>query len=144
EAIKLIDQVLERAAGKVVDPRLVPGVMHLRLQHFVKLGDPAGCRATAEKWEAFHRTDAAGLYDSACYRATPAAVIGLSDKSPDGAKEAGVEADRAMDWLQKAVAAGYRDASQMVADAELFALRERPDFKKLASELQAGEQKDKR
>jgi hypothetical protein len=53
EAITLLDQVLERAAGKVVDPRLIPGVMHLRLLHFAKLNEAAGCRATAEMWEKF-------------------------------------------------------------------------------------------
>jgi hypothetical protein len=109
--------------------------MHLRLLHFGKLNDAAGCRDTAEKWEALQRTDVAGLYDAACFRATTAAITGLSDTSADGVKKAGAEADRAMVWLQKAVAAGYRDVVQMVTDGELYALRDRDDFKKLVAEL---------
>jgi hypothetical protein len=143
EAIALLDQVLERAAGQVVDPRLIPGVMHLRLLHFAKLNDAAGCRATAEMWEKFHRTDVGGLYDAACFRATTAAVLRLSDPSADAAKKADVEADRAMVWLQKAIAAGYSDAAQMATDAELYALRGREDFKKLVAELGAAKAKDK-
>jgi hypothetical protein len=112
--------------------------------HFAKLNDAAGCRATAEMWEKSQRADAASLYDAACYRAATAAVIGQSDRSPDGAKKAGAEADQAMVWLQKAVAAGYRDAAQMANDAELYALRDRKDFKKLVADLEASKTKDKR
>jgi tetratricopeptide (TPR) repeat protein/tRNA A-37 threonylcarbamoyl transferase component Bud32 len=144
EAIKLIDEVLQRSAGKVIDPRVVPGVMHLRLLHFAKLNDVAGCRATAEMWEKFHRTDVVGFYDSACYRATTAAVIALSDPTADGVKQSGVEAERAMAWLRQAIAAGYNDADQMANDAELYALRDRPDFKGLLTRLGNSKAKDKR
>jgi hypothetical protein len=95
-------------------------------------------------WEGFHRTDAGSLYDAACYRATTAAVLRLSDPSADAAKKADVEADRAMDWLRKAVAAGYRNAEQMAADAELYALRGRDDFRKLVAELGAAKAKDEK
>jgi tetratricopeptide (TPR) repeat protein len=144
EAIKVIDEVLERAAGKVVDPRLHAGVLHLRLIHFVKANDVAACRARAEMWEKLDRTDAAGLYDAACFRAVTAAVLRLGDPSADAAKKAYIEADRAMVWLQKAVAAGYRDAAQMATDADLTALRGRADFKKLMSELEGPKAKDKK
>src|SRR5262249_5339475 len=143
EAITLLDHVLERAAGKAVDPRLIPGVMHLRLLHFAKLNDVAGCRATAEMWESFQRNDVGSLYDAACYRAATAAVLRLSDPSADATKKADLEADRAMVWLQKAVAAGYRDAAQMATDAELYALHGREDFKKLIADLEATKAKDK-
>jgi tetratricopeptide (TPR) repeat protein len=141
EALSLLDELLERAAGKVVDSRLMPGVMHLRKRHFAKLNDAAGCRATAEMWEQFQRTDVASLYDSACYRAATAAVIGQSDRSADGAKKADIEADQAMVWLRKAIAAGYRDVAQMATDADLYALRGRKDFQSVLAELQAAEAK---
>ena len=49
-----------------------------------------------------------------------------------------------MVWLQKAVAAGYRDPAQMTMDAELYALRGREDFKKLVAELEGAKAKDKK
>jgi tetratricopeptide (TPR) repeat protein len=46
-------------------------------------------------------------------------------------------ADRAMELLYRAVKAGWKDAAHMAKDTDLDALREREDFKKLLSELQA-------
>jgi tetratricopeptide (TPR) repeat protein len=46
-------------------------------------------------------------------------------------------ADLAMGWLQKAVAAGYQDLGQIKKDTDLDALRDREDFKKLISDLEA-------
>jgi tetratricopeptide (TPR) repeat protein len=54
-------------------------------------------------------------------------------KSPDHAKEA----DLAMEWLQKAVAAGYKNLEQFKKDTGLDALRGREDFKTLVAELEA-------
>jgi tetratricopeptide (TPR) repeat protein len=144
DAIKLIDEVLQRAAGKVVDPRVVPGVMHLRILHFAKLSDVAGCRATAEMWEKLNRTDVLGFYNAACFRAMTAAVIALTDPSADGVKKAGVEAEQAMAWLQKAVAAGYHDADELANDGELYSLHDRPDFKELLTRLGNSKAKDKK
>ena len=62
EALPIIDECLKRATGKVVHPQLVPLVTDLRLRHFQKARDAAGCRATAEMWEQLNRTDAASLW----------------------------------------------------------------------------------
>jgi hypothetical protein len=40
-----------------------------------------------------------------------------------------------MDALRRAVAAGYRDASLMIRDADLRPLRSREDFRALAGDL---------
>ena len=40
-----------------------------------------------------------------------------------------------MDWLHKAVNAGYKDAAHMKKDNDLDTLRDREDFKKLMAEL---------
>jgi tetratricopeptide (TPR) repeat protein len=45
-------------------------------------------------------------------------------------------ADRAMELLERAVQAGYRDAAQVARDDDLAALRGREDFKKLLADLQ--------
>jgi hypothetical protein len=56
----VINECVQRAAGKVVDPHLHRGVRSLRLGHFEKTNSPAGCRQTAELWEKLNRerTDA--------------------------------------------------------------------------------------
>jgi tetratricopeptide (TPR) repeat protein len=140
EAVPLIDECVERAAGKDVDPRLIPTVMESRLRHFEKSQDAAGCRATAEMWEKLKRTDAASLYNAACKRAVTAAVIQADPRTPaaDATRLAGEEADRAMAWIEKAVAAGYKNAAHLARDRDLDALRERADFRELVAELEAG------
>jgi tetratricopeptide (TPR) repeat protein len=136
EAVPVIDDCVQRAAGKVVDPHLLPGVMDLRLRHFEKTKDAAGCRQTAETWEKLKRTDAASLYDAACMRAVTSAVLRATDKSAAGAKQADAEADRALAWLKQAVTAGYKNAAHMKQDKDLDALRSRPDFQQLLAELE--------
>jgi tetratricopeptide (TPR) repeat protein len=136
EAVPIIDECVQRAAGKVVDPRLLPAVMDLRLRHFEQTKDPVGCRQTAQMWEKLNRADADSLYNAACMRAVSAAVL-------TGAKQADAEAEQAMVWLKKAVAAGYKNAAHMEKDKDLDTLRDREDFKKLLAELTAGSAKQK-
>ena len=79
------------------------------------------------------------LYDAACIRALCASAILEDPKTPaaDAARLAREQADLAMAWLHKAVAAGYKNARHMKQDKDLDALREREDFKKLVAELEA-------
>jgi hypothetical protein len=121
---------------------LIPALLYLRLQHFEKTKDAAGCRATAEMWEKLQRPEAVSFYTAACMRAVTAAVIRANDKSVAAAKDATAEADRAMAWLKQAVAAGYKDAAHINEDKDLDALRNREDFKKLLADLQAGKVKE--
>jgi hypothetical protein len=46
-------------------------------------------------------------------------------------------AARAVELLRKAVEKGYKDAAHMKKDADLDALRQRDDFKKLLADLEA-------
>jgi hypothetical protein len=138
EAVPVIDECVRRAAGRVAAPGLVLGVTDLRLRHFEKAKDVAGCRATAELWEKLQRTDADSLYTAACYRAVTAAVLRAADTSPAAAHQADAEADRAMAWLTQAVAAGYKDVANMKKDKDLDALRGRTDFRNVMAELKAG------
>ena len=66
-------------------------------------------------------------------------MIPEDPKTPaaDAARLAKEQADLAMAWLHKAVAAGFKDAEHMKKDKDLDALREREDFKKLLAELEA-------
>jgi serine/threonine protein kinase/tetratricopeptide (TPR) repeat protein len=133
EALPLIDEVLAKANRPGVHPRLIPIAIDLRLRHFQKSGDPAGCRATAEIWEKLNRTDVGSLYDAACWRAVTAAVQARA-KEPDTARLARKDADKAMAWLTKAVAAGWPDAAHIKKDTDLDFLRDREDFQKLVAE----------
>jgi hypothetical protein len=135
--VPIIDECVRRAVGKVCCPRdLLPGVLGLRLRHFEKARDAAGCRQTAEIWENSKRTDAGGLYNAARMRAVTAAVFRAADKSPAGGQQADAEADRAMVWLKEAVAAGYKDAAHLKHDKDLDTLRGRADFTELVTMLE--------
>jgi serine/threonine protein kinase/tetratricopeptide (TPR) repeat protein len=131
EAVPVIDEFVRRETVTVAYPNLLPGVMFLRLRHFERVGDAAGCRQTAEMWENLNRADADSLYNAACMRAVTAAVLRETDGS-----SAGAEADRAMAWLRRALAAGYTDVANVKRDQDLDALRDRADFTKLVVELE--------
>jgi hypothetical protein len=136
EALPVIDECVRRAAGKVPQPRLLPGVLDLRLRHFEKMKDAADCRQTAEMWEDLKRTDADSLYQAARMRAITAAVLRQAEKSPEGRQRADAEADRAVAWLKQAIAAGYKNAAHVKQDKGLDALRDRADLTKLVTRLE--------
>jgi tetratricopeptide (TPR) repeat protein len=137
EAIPLIDDCVERAKGKACDPQLVPNLFDLRLGYFEKQKDAAGCRTTAEMWERLDRPDKESLYRAACCRAVTATVLREKDKSAKSDKSVAAEADRAMDWLAKAVAARFSDATRIEKDEKLEILRDRDHFQKLVTRLKA-------
>jgi tetratricopeptide (TPR) repeat protein len=132
EAVPVIDDCVRRAAGRPVHPNLFPALLEMRLRHFQKTRDAAGCRTTAEMWEDLKRTDPAGLYNAARMRAVTAAVHRAGDSS-----ERAAEADRAMAWLRQAVASGYRDLARLKQDKDLDGLRDREDFRSLLAGLGA-------
>jgi hypothetical protein len=137
-AASSLHDCLRRAEGKVVDPSLVPGVFDLRLRVFEKQKDAPGCRQTAEMWERLDRKDADSLYSAACFRAVTAGVLRSSGQMPEAGKQAGAEVDKALNWLTRAVAAGYntpRHLAQMTQDHDLDVLRNRADFRHLLAEL---------
>jgi tetratricopeptide (TPR) repeat protein len=72
------------------------------------------------------------LYNIACLHATIA-------KSNGRIAQAGV----AVEWVKKAIAAGYKNAQLMKTDPDLAALRDRDDFKKVVTDLEAENAKKK-
>jgi tetratricopeptide (TPR) repeat protein len=135
EAVPIIDECVERAAGRVALADIVRDVMLLRLGYFEKVQDAAGCRATAEKWENLGHTDSESLYRAAYMRAVTAAVVRVTDRSPEGPQRADAEADRAMHWLQQAVAGGFNNTARIVRISSFDSLRDREDYRKLLAEL---------
>jgi serine/threonine protein kinase len=136
EAVPVIDECVQRAAGQVVHPGLLPGVLGLRMRHFAERKDAIGCRQTAEKWENLKRRDAASLYDAARLRAVTAAMFRSTDRSPAVGLQADAEADRALAWLKQAIAAGYNNVAHLKRDRAFDALRERPAFTDLVTLLE--------
>jgi hypothetical protein len=114
------------AAGQDVRRNLLPRVIDLRLRHFEKTKDAAGCLQTVAMWENLKRTDLDSLY-----------------KSASTAHQADVEADRSMAWLKQTVAAGYTDAVRMKKDKDRDSLRAREGFKKLVADLEPLTQREK-
>ncbi|MCI0457576.1 MAG: hypothetical protein L0Z62_11450 [Gemmataceae bacterium] len=74
-------------------------------------------------------------------RAVTAAVLRVRNQSGSAAMDAAAEAERAMAWLKQAVVAGFNDVALLRRDQDLTVLREREDFQKLLSELEAGKGK---
>jgi hypothetical protein len=107
--------------------------MELRLRYFEKAQDAAGCQATAEMWEQLNRGDADSLYTAARFRAVTSAVLKAADTQ--ATRLAQDQADRAMNWLRKAVDAGYNNAAHMAEDKDFDALRDREDFPTLLTNL---------
>ena len=137
DALPLLDECLQRGVGKHVHFRFWE-VADVRLRYFQKAKNPEQCRTTAELWEKQQRTDAESLYQAAVCRAVTATVLNeASAPGADRARLAKDEADRAMVWLNKAVAAGYDDVDKMKTDKDLDTLRNRADFRTLMAALKS-------
>jgi serine/threonine protein kinase/tetratricopeptide (TPR) repeat protein len=113
--------------------------LHFRRQIARNKKDAAGCLAVAEEHEGSMQNDAGWLYLAMCHRAVCAAVIPVDPKIPaaDAARLAKVQADKAMAWLHKAVAAGSQNAENLMTNPDLKALHGREDFKKLITDLKS-------
>ncbi len=102
------------------------------------LGDPAG--AAADTRRALQLDDGLppstwNLFEISCCHA---ALAGLAGRAGSGvsAAEGEIEAARAMEWLGRAVANGFRNRNQLRIESALDPLRNRDDFKKLMAELE--------
>jgi tetratricopeptide (TPR) repeat protein len=133
EAVALIDECIRLVGGVAINANLIPALFDLRIRYFDEQKDAAGCRSTAKMWEGLNPTDAESLYNAARLRGATAAVLAATEES----EEATGEADLAMNWLTKAVAAGYGDVAHVKQDKDLHILRDRDDFRELIARLDA-------
>ena len=119
DATAAVDDYLKLVEGvEGIEPEWVVDLLDIRVRHLLELGDAAGCRRTAELCEALKLDDAEGLYSTARLWALTAQIM-----------SAKADADRAVMWLTKAVAAGYDD--DLAEDEDLQVLRGHADFQKL-------------
>ncbi len=110
---------------------------------FRDLGEPA--RAVTDTRRALGLCDLLqprsswDLFETACCHA---ALAGLAERPGSGvlSDEGKAEATRAIKWLLRAVAAGYRNTNEIRIESALDSLRDRPDFQKLMAELENNSQ----
>jgi hypothetical protein len=98
--------------------------------------DQVMCLEALGKWDALERSQSVSPSDAAAFRSACAGILRETDKSPAGQARANQEANRAMALLQQAVSKGYTSA-QVKQDKDLDPLRDRDDFKKLITDLEA-------
>ncbi len=122
EAVKDWDRAIELSA-----PTERPGFRANRASSQVQAGQVDEAVAEVAELTKNPFWAAVKWYNFACIYAVASGKI--ADKKQD-------YADRAMELLQKAVKAGYKDLANMAKDPDLDALRERDDFKKLLAELE--------
>jgi tetratricopeptide (TPR) repeat protein len=132
--LRLADQAT--ASGKRFHPGFVPRLFACQLGIYHDAMDPAGCRGTAEQFEARGLTNAGDMYNAAKFWIVTARLQ-AKVSGEDAAKLAEEDANRAMDRLAKAVAAGFNSRAHIDKDADLDYLREREDFKRLLGSLPA-------
>jgi eukaryotic-like serine/threonine-protein kinase len=148
EALRLNEKTLALRKAKLGtdDPDTLDSMCHLATSlvavHRSAEAVPV-IREAAAKLEKLKRTDPDSLYEAACFRAVTAAALCAADKSTSATHNVDAEADRAMGWLQQAVAAGYRNTSKMKTDMDLDSLRGREDFKKLLAGLEGTKESEK-
>ncbi|MFL5245264.1 MAG: protein kinase domain-containing protein [Gemmataceae bacterium] len=135
DALQLIDE-LPAQADRQGSSLQTDYTIALCVQNFRRLRDPEACRAATAMLEKKNPADAGSLYNAACCRALTAAAQDQA-KGPDAARLEKEEADLAMAWLTKAVAAGFADPAQLRQDADLDTLRTREDFRKLLADVEA-------
>ncbi len=102
------------------------------------LGDPAGAAADIRRALSLFDDQPANSgseFETAC---AAAALAGLAGRAGSGvsAAEGEAEAAKAMEWLQRLVANGYRNTNQLRIESALDPLRNRTDFKKLMAGLE--------
>ena len=103
------------------------------------LGDPAGSATDVRRAiglsDGLPSRSAWEWFETACCRA---ALAGLAGRAGSGisAAEGEQEAAKAMEWLGRAIASGYRNTNRLRTESALDSLRNRADFKKLMAGLE--------
>jgi serine/threonine protein kinase len=88
-----------------------------------------------------HAEDA---YDAGCIfaRCVPLAQADQKIAEAERTKLAKQYSDQALTWVREAITRGYKDVEHLKKDDDLLAVRSRPDFQKLVTELESQGKKD--
>jgi serine/threonine protein kinase/tetratricopeptide (TPR) repeat protein len=109
------------------------GLLEYAAERFAEAA--AANQKSAELFEPLQQWWNVNIFELACCRAMQAALAG-KDGSGVPASAGLAEADKAMDLLRKAVAAGHQNLYDFRDEPGLDSLRQRDDFKKLLAELE--------
>jgi serine/threonine protein kinase/tetratricopeptide (TPR) repeat protein len=144
EALSAYRQGIENTRRVVAEGPTLKNPHRLLRHHYLGLADAqrrlgrtdeaaATLLGHPELWDG----DPGDLYDLACGLSLciTAAAASRADPTPEQRAERRTYADRAMDALRRAVAAGFHDATRMSQDADLRPLRGRDDFRALIGDL---------
>lgn len=134
EAMTEFEEILRLAEGRSVNRLLIPAILERQIRHFASLSDVAACRSRAERWEK-HLDGSAEYLSIAAHLWSMTSGAQAKASAGDAASLARADADRAMAWLNKAVAAGFDDASELEQNEDYAALRGRQDFKNLLQQI---------
>jgi tetratricopeptide (TPR) repeat protein len=132
DALRILDDALARAGQNAGQSELVPGLLQVRFRLFRKTKDVSGFQDTLRQWEAIPPRTADELFAAACAYAVGAELSGESDKAA-----AASQAEQAIAWLKRAIAAGWKDGVRLQEEPDLNLLRDRADFQTLLAELNA-------
>jgi len=136
EAIRVAEDAINGAAWKEKDPAVAAFLHQLRIMASNLRKDVSGFRNAVAKWEEWRKpTSGTDLYNLACWSVRLSELVRAADRSAAATKQADADADRAMDCLRRAVAAGYRNLSNIEKDKYLNPLRGRKDFQELVAAL---------
>jgi serine/threonine protein kinase/tetratricopeptide (TPR) repeat protein len=145
EARKLLEEArpYHRAALQA-NARNPEYLFHFRLNRFfmglvlIKLGDHVGAAAEAAELAVLGHDPAADHYDAACVLAHCARLAERDATLPDSKRPALAKtyADKAIAYLQQALAKGFYDVEHVKKDPDLEPLRGREDFRKLVKAME--------
>jgi serine/threonine protein kinase/tetratricopeptide (TPR) repeat protein len=133
EALKAIDRAIALDDSRNPRYRLKRAETLLRLGEYPRAADAAGEVAVTQALPPGDRYDLACVY-SLC---VPAAAMDARLSEAERDRLAEDYGGRAVAQLRRAIEAGYRDADHMKTDSDLDPLRQREDFRKLITELEA-------
>jgi tetratricopeptide (TPR) repeat protein len=131
-AIKDLDFALEQPAAEA------SGLLELRVRYLVKEQKLSAAVESAAKIKERAGDNQDQLYNAACLYALCARAAKQANSPLAGAPGSEKLANEAMALLKQAIAKGHKNAvADVKGDMDLDALREREDFRKLLSELEA-------
>jgi len=134
-ALPALLAALKLAPDREDDPAATRQVLALRTRACQLRGDVAGCRDALRALERLKPADPESQFELSRCTARISATVRAADPSRTGAEQADADAARAMDWLKKAIVAGWKDRTKVETDPAFKALRGREDYKKVVAEL---------
>lgn len=138
EAIPLIDTCLKRSVGEHANPNRVSAMYYLRCRHFKNQSKVKECQETFVDWEKRRLSRP----DDQIYLSKAWSMMAALKREVEHAP--GVEeADRAMEYLQKAQAGGWNKIRELETDKDFDSLRGRDDFRVLLAKLKKQEEEKK-